>query len=369
MSGPRPRARLLALAAALAAPALYARWIRPRLLTWGATPDEATGAYLGDELVPDPDGGATMATTLPAPPERVWPWLVQMGGGRGGWYGWDWLDNDGEPSADRILPQWQHLDEGQHLHRAPKGPNNWFTVVVVEPNHTLVLQASYGSLTGQGFDPRSGPRPCAYVEGVWGFHLRPAPGAGPVCWSVRATGAARDGSPGRTTCCWGNRCTSSCRPASSRICAPGSVRRCDVGRGLLRPCDAAANTPPSSDRGECLPSSWPWSAVGPHDIGNRWSLAGTSSHDGHEETQVAGPARPGPRPSQQGEGGFELLRLAYCLQGEVRDRRHWNTDDGAEHQERHVAPAPEQLAESAEAAGGAGGASFLTNSRSCFCDT
>ena len=176
MSRHRPRARLLALAAALAATALYARWIRPRLLTWGATPDEATGGYLGDELVPDPDGGATMATTLPAPPERVWPWLVQMGGGRGGWYGWDWLDNDGEPSADRIVPQWQHLDEGQHLHRAPKGPNNWFTVVVVEPNHTLVLQASYGSLTGQGFDPWSGPRPWAYVEGVWGFHLRPAPG-------------------------------------------------------------------------------------------------------------------------------------------------------------------------------------------------
>jgi hypothetical protein len=85
------------------------------------------------------------------------------------------LDNNGAPSADHIVPQWQRLEQGQHLYRAPKGPNNWFTVVVLEPNRSLVLQASYGSLTGQGFDPRSGPRPWAYLEGIWGFHLRSAP--------------------------------------------------------------------------------------------------------------------------------------------------------------------------------------------------
>ena len=175
MRGHQPRARRLALAAAVAAAASYARWVRPRLLSWGATRDETTRAYPGDELIPDPDGGATMATTLPAPPERVWPWLVQMGGGRGGWYSWDWLDNNGAPSADHIVPQWQRLQQGQYLYRAPKGPNNWFTVVVLEQNRSLVLQASYGSLTGQGFDPRSGPRPWAYLEGIWGFHLRSAP--------------------------------------------------------------------------------------------------------------------------------------------------------------------------------------------------
>jgi hypothetical protein len=176
MRGHRTRARQLALAAAFVTPALYALGIRPRLLAWGATPDETTGAYPGDELLPDPDGGATMAITLPAPPERVWPWLVQMGLGRGGWYSWDWLDNDGQSSADHIVPQWQRLEVGQHLYRVPKGPTNWWTVVVLEPNRTLVLQTSYGSLTGQGFDPRSGPRPWASVEGILGFHLRPAPG-------------------------------------------------------------------------------------------------------------------------------------------------------------------------------------------------
>jgi hypothetical protein len=229
MRGHQPRARRLALAAAVAAPASYARWVRPRLLSWGATRDETTGAYPGDELIPDPDGGATMATTLPAPPERVWPWLVQMGGGRGGWYSWDWLDNNGAPSADHIVPQWQRLEQGQHLYRAPKGPNNWFTVVVLEPNRSLVLQASYGSLTGQGFDPRSGPRPWAYLEGIWGFICGRLPPAGLVWWSVRGAGAAHDGSSGRTTCCWGNCCIFSCRPVSSTICALGSgARRCEV---------------------------------------------------------------------------------------------------------------------------------------------
>jgi hypothetical protein len=176
MGGPRSRARRLALAAAVAAPAIYALWLRPRLLTWGATPEETTGAYPGDELIPDADHWTTMATTLPAPPERVWPWLVQMGLGRGGWYSWDWLDNHGTPSADRIVAHWQHLEVGQHLDRVPKGPTNWWTVAVLEPGRTLVLQGSYGSLTGQGFDSGCGPWPWAWVEGVWGFHPRPAPG-------------------------------------------------------------------------------------------------------------------------------------------------------------------------------------------------
>ncbi len=141
------------------------------MLTWGATREEATRANPGDELICDADGGATMSTTLPAPPEKVWPWLVQMGGGRGGWYSWSWLDNKGQPSADRIVPEWQNLQEGQVL----RGPTNLFTVMVLEQNRTLVLRSSYG-LTGHSFDPRTGPTPWAYVDGIWGFHLRPAPG-------------------------------------------------------------------------------------------------------------------------------------------------------------------------------------------------
>ncbi|HEY6747662.1 MAG TPA: hypothetical protein VI357_18320, partial [Mycobacteriales bacterium] len=62
-------------------------------------------------------------------------------------------------------------EEGQRL----KGPTNWWTVVVVQPYRTLVLRSSYGLPTGRSFEPRSGRRPPAYVDGIWGFHLRPAP--------------------------------------------------------------------------------------------------------------------------------------------------------------------------------------------------
>ena len=166
----RPRALSLAAVSAV----MYASWVRPRMRSWGATQVETTRRFPGDDLVPDPNGGATMATTLPAPPEKVWPWLVQMGGGRGGWYSWDWVDNDREPSADRIHPEWQDLDVGQHLHRAPKGPTNWWTVEMIEPKRTLVLQTSYG-LFGRSFDPRTDAVPWASTEGTWGFYLDEAP--------------------------------------------------------------------------------------------------------------------------------------------------------------------------------------------------
>jgi hypothetical protein len=169
------RARRLVLAAAVAAPASYAWWLRPRLLTWGATPDETTRAFPGDELVPNADHGTTMATTLPAPPERVWPWLVQMGLGRGGWYGWDWLDNHGVPSADRIVAQWQHLEQGQRLDSMPNG-RNWMTVAALEANRTLVLQSNYQWPSGRTFAMGSGPLPWAYTDAIWSFHLRPIPG-------------------------------------------------------------------------------------------------------------------------------------------------------------------------------------------------
>lgn len=144
------------------------------MLTWGATADELSDAYPGDELIADLDSRATMATTLPAPPETVWPWLVQMGGDRGGWYAWDRLDNNGNPSSDRIMPQYQALEVGQRLSRAslPGQPPGWFTVVHVEPNRTLVLRSSYAMFSGRQFDPLADPAPWAWVDGVWSFHLR-----------------------------------------------------------------------------------------------------------------------------------------------------------------------------------------------------
>jgi hypothetical protein len=192
MTGDRLRARVLTVVVASAA-ALYALWLRPRVLTWGATADEVARDYPGDELIPDPHDWATMATTLPAPPESVWPWLAQMGGDRGGWYSRDWLDNNGNPSADRIVPEWQDLEVGQQLSRvaAPRQEPGSFTVVTLEPERTLVLRSSYGLSTGRDFDPRSGTAPRLWVDGVWGFHLRPADGGTRLVARSRNRGGPR----------------------------------------------------------------------------------------------------------------------------------------------------------------------------------
>ncbi|MEW1854812.1 hypothetical protein AB0282_00645 [Pseudarthrobacter oxydans] len=69
--------RLVIVFAAAAAGATYARYLRPRQLHWGATPEEVLRALPGDDLVPGPSFNATRAVTVGAPPERIWPWLVQ----------------------------------------------------------------------------------------------------------------------------------------------------------------------------------------------------------------------------------------------------------------------------------------------------
>lgn len=174
-----------------AASACYLRCVRPRLLTWGASRDEVARAYPGDDIVPVADSSSTMATTLPAPPEQVWSWLVQMGGDRGGWYSWDWLDHFGRPSADRIAPEWQTLAEGQHLNTAPDG-RSWFTVAVLEPNRTLVLRSDLELPAGRSFDPgTTGFPPRARMDGIWAFHLRPADDGTRTRLVVRTRGTGR----------------------------------------------------------------------------------------------------------------------------------------------------------------------------------
>jgi hypothetical protein len=177
ISGHRPGTCLLCLAAACAASAVYAVWVRPWLLTWGATHDETTSAFPGDELIPDPAHSSTMAITLPAPPEKVWPWLAQMGYDRAGWYSWDRLDHGGKPSADHIVPQWQNLRQGQRLNSMAHG-RDWMTVAVLEPGRTLVMRSIYEVPSFRTVDPRSGPLPRARTDAIWGFHLSPAPGGG-----------------------------------------------------------------------------------------------------------------------------------------------------------------------------------------------
>lgn len=165
---PRRLAALLALSAGV-----YAAIIRPRLLRWGALDEEVRAPYPGADVIPGGRRGATMAVTLDAPASRVWPWLVQMGCDRAGWYSWDRLDNGGVPSAERIHPEWQDLRLGQRLASTPDG-RAWFEVAALEPERFLGLRAPIDLRRGRPFDP-AGPRPRFYVDALWGFHLKAWP--------------------------------------------------------------------------------------------------------------------------------------------------------------------------------------------------
>ena len=115
---------------------VYLFVVRPWHIRWGATDEEVRRAMPGDENIPDATLDTTRAITIQARPEEIWPWLVQMGSGRAGWYSYDRIDNGGHPSADHIIPELQiPLKPGDMLTTNPHG----FKIMAVEENHYLVL--------------------------------------------------------------------------------------------------------------------------------------------------------------------------------------------------------------------------------------
>ena len=109
---------------------------RPWQLSWGATADEVARPMAGDGLVTSPTFNATRAVTINAPAEHIWPWIVQIGYKRAGFYSWDILDNDGIPSAERILPEYQNLEIGDPV---PLDEEIDAAVVGMKPNEWLLL--------------------------------------------------------------------------------------------------------------------------------------------------------------------------------------------------------------------------------------
>jgi hypothetical protein len=99
---------------------LYRRWH----LRWGATPAELAATLPGDERLPRAQFRCTRAITIDAPPEAVWPWLVQVGCRRGGFYSNDLLDNLARPSAREVMPELQHLEVGQLVPMSAKAPSD-----------------------------------------------------------------------------------------------------------------------------------------------------------------------------------------------------------------------------------------------------
>jgi hypothetical protein len=124
---------------------LYRRYLREWILTWGATPEEASAELPGDELLDSAEIVATRAIEIEAPPSAIWPWLVQMGPGRAGAYTYDWIENLfglNMHSADRIHPEWQGLAVGDVVRSGPNKPG--MRVEILEPERVLANRSEAG---------------------------------------------------------------------------------------------------------------------------------------------------------------------------------------------------------------------------------
>jgi len=128
--------------AAIGGAAAYALVAREAQLGWGATAHELVEALAGDELIASPDLCATRAITVRASTDEVWPWIAQLGQGRGGFYSYDFLENlvgADIHSADRIVPEWQDVGVGDEVRLAAEVP---LAVAAVEPGGSLVLRGA-----------------------------------------------------------------------------------------------------------------------------------------------------------------------------------------------------------------------------------
>jgi uncharacterized protein YndB with AHSA1/START domain len=129
----------------LAAATLASYWfaVRPRMMRWGATGDEVGAPLPGDALLKDPPLDSTRAITIDAPPSAVWPWLVQIGQHRAGFYSYSVLENLAGAkirNADSIVSEWQHIAPGDRVWLHPRVS---LRVLDVVPNHAIVLSEAW----------------------------------------------------------------------------------------------------------------------------------------------------------------------------------------------------------------------------------
>lgn len=120
----------------------YLRFVGPWQRRWGATDDEVTARVDVDRLVGDPASQVTRAITIDATPDEVWPWLVQIGADRGGFYSYDRLENLfglGIHSADEIVEEWQSLRVGDVVAANRARTGGWY-VQELRPAELMALQ-------------------------------------------------------------------------------------------------------------------------------------------------------------------------------------------------------------------------------------
>jgi len=137
---------------------------RTAYLHWGAATFEASEQLAGDDLIGDPGLTATRAITIEAPPEEVWPWVAQLGQGRGGFYSYDWLENlfgCDVHSAESVVPEWQDPRPGDEFRLHPQVV---LRVATVEPGASLVVE-------GRGQPGEPAPP----YDFTWAFVVQPHP--------------------------------------------------------------------------------------------------------------------------------------------------------------------------------------------------
>jgi hypothetical protein len=155
---------VVVLSATAGAVAAYILVARPRQLRWGATDEECEGPLPGGDLIENADITATRAITIRASADQVWPWIAQLGQGRGGFYSYDFLENlvgCDIHSADRINPEWQDVDVGDEVRFAPE---IGLAVAFLEQGRSLVLRG--GVPIGRTAPP---------YDFTWSFVLRDGP--------------------------------------------------------------------------------------------------------------------------------------------------------------------------------------------------
>ncbi len=169
--------------AAVGAFALYRGRLRPWMYRWGATDEEVTAKLPGDERIATTTPTTTRAVTIDAPVKDVWPWIAQLGEGRGGFYSYSWLERAvgaAIHNADTIHPDWQDVHVGDTVWLAQRyGESARLLVAAIEPNSYLLLMSP---------DDFKRVQINSKAKGAWGFYLSEQDG-----WTrlvVRGSGGA-----------------------------------------------------------------------------------------------------------------------------------------------------------------------------------
>ncbi len=149
----------------------YELALKPKIFSWGATPEECSRTWPGDEFTPDTRGICTRAITIQATPEQIWPWIMQIGQDRAGYYSYAWLENLFRAQMSntlQLVPAWQHRQVGDDLWMAAKhryGGRARMTVAHLEP---------YRAMVNVAYDDRETALKAQWApHGSWNFLLQP----------------------------------------------------------------------------------------------------------------------------------------------------------------------------------------------------